>query len=75
LTSGGFWERPETVDRFASRDPDHRLQRLIGEYGRPAAIRALDLGCAGGRNTVLLAQRGFDVRALDASSAMVERTR
>jgi SAM-dependent methyltransferase len=75
LTTDAFWEQPETVERFASRDPDHRLQKLIGEYERPAAIRALDLGCAGGRNAVLLAQHGFDVRALDASSAMVERTR
>ena len=35
----------------------------------------LDLGCAGGRNTVLLAERGFDVEALDASPAMVAKTR
>ena len=30
----------------------------------------LDLGCAGGRNTVLLAERGFDVWAVDASDAV-----
>src|SRR5690606_29392878 len=39
------------------------------------ATRVLDLGCAGGRNTVLLVERGFDVWAIDASPAMVERTR
>lgn len=70
-----FWERPEVVEQFASRAPDHRLARLIEEYARPAATRVLDLGCAGGRNTVLLAEHGFDVWAVDASAAMVERTR
>ena len=70
-----FWERAEVVEQFASRAPDHRLARLIEEYERPPATRVLDLGCAGGRNTVLLAERGFDVWAVDASAAMVERTR
>lgn len=71
----GFWEQPDVVESFAARDPDHRLVPLVAEYDRPADVRVLDLGCAGGRNTVLLAQRGFDVRALDTSHAMVERTR
>lgn len=70
-----FWERPEVVEQFASRAPDHRLLRLVEEYARPEATRVLDLGCAGGRNTLLLAERGFDVWAVDASRAMVERTR
>lgn len=73
--SESFWERPEVVDQFAAREPDHRLARLIEEYDQPAATRVLDLGCAGGRNTVLLAARGFEVQAIDASSAMVDRTR
>ncbi|MFW6206096.1 MAG: class I SAM-dependent methyltransferase [Gemmatimonadota bacterium] len=73
--SDEFWEDPERVERFAERDPDHRLVALVEEYGDPGAVRVLDLGCAGGRNTVFLAERGFDVWALDASAAMVERTR
>lgn len=70
-----FWERPEVVEQFASRAPDHRLVPLLDEYARPEATRVLDLGCGGGRNTVLLAERGFDVWALDGSVAMVKRTR
>jgi SAM-dependent methyltransferase len=69
-----FWEQSEVVEQFAVREPDHRLARLADEYG-PSATRVLDLGCAGGRNTVFLAERGFDVWATDASAAMVERTR
>lgn len=70
-----FWERAEQVEKFADREPDHRLRDLLAAVDDPASFSVLDLGCAGGRNTELLARRGFDVRALDASAAMVEETR
>jgi SAM-dependent methyltransferase len=70
-----FWESPENVSRFAAREPDVRLGELLREYPNPSAVRVLDLGCAAGRNAVLLAQNGFDVEALDASAAMVAKTR
>jgi SAM-dependent methyltransferase len=70
-----FWERPEMVERFAARDPDHRLARLAALYARPSVARALDLGCAGGRNAIFLTRLGFDVTALDSSRAMVAETR
>jgi SAM-dependent methyltransferase len=70
-----FWEDPERVDRFALKEPDHRLVELVRRYPDPARTAVLDLGCAGGRNAELLAQLGFEVHALDASRAMVERTR
>lgn len=73
--SGSFWDSAENVERFAARQPDVRLAQLLGEYPDPSRIRVLDLGCAAGRNTVLLAERGFDVEAIDASPAMVARTR
>jgi SAM-dependent methyltransferase len=70
-----FWESPEAVKRFANRDPDVRLLGLLDEYVEPGRVRILDLGCAAGRNTVVLAERGFDVLAVDSSVAMVKRTR
>ncbi|HSJ13414.1 MAG TPA: class I SAM-dependent methyltransferase [Longimicrobiales bacterium] len=70
-----YWERDEVVREFAARAPDHRLLELIERYADPRAVRVLDIGCAAGRNTVLLAERGFDVHALDASAAMVAETR
>ena len=48
---------------------------LLGEHADPSRVRVLDLGCAGGRNAVVLAERGFDLEALDASTAMVAKTR
>ncbi len=70
-----FWESPENVERFAAREPDVRLARLVQSFPDPRAVRVLDLGCAGGRNAVFLARRGFDVWAVDASEAMVAETR
>jgi SAM-dependent methyltransferase len=51
------------------------LTELLPEYREPSAVKVLDLGCAAGRNAVLLAEKGFDVEALDASSAMAAKTR
>lgn len=71
----GFWERPEQVERFRERPPDHRLEALLAEHPAGEHLRLLDLGTAGGRNAELALRRGCDVVALDASAAMVEATR
>ena len=71
----GFWEDPEVVAMFAAREPDLRLRTLAALFAHPPAVRVLDVGCAGGRNTVFLARSGFDVSAVDASEAMVAETR
>jgi SAM-dependent methyltransferase len=73
-STSGRWNDPDRVEEFARRDPDHRLAELVKEIDSPASTRVLDLGCAGGRNAVFLLDRGFDVEALDAAPAMVERT-
>lgn len=70
-----FWEQPEQVERFANRPPDERLLALLPTYAEPERTRVLDLGCAGGRNTVVLAERGFDFWAVDNSRAMTEHCR
>ncbi len=73
--SSSYWDSAENVERFAAREPDLRLTELVGEYPDPSITRVFDLGCAGGRNAVFLAEKGFDVEALDASPAMVAKTR
>ena len=70
-----FWEEPEQVQRFAEKESDHRLAELLGSFPEPGQTRVLDLGCASGRNTVLLAKSGFDFYALDNSAPMIEKTR
>jgi AmmeMemoRadiSam system protein A len=73
--SDPFWESAEAVERFAARQPDVRLLELLDKYPDPSEIRVLDMGCAAGRNTEVLAARGFDLYAVDSSAAMVARTR
>ncbi len=70
-----FWESVETVEKFTGKEPDVRFQELLAGYSDPGRIRVLDVGCAAGRNTVIAAERGFDVFAIDSSEAMVARTR
>jgi len=69
------WEDPERVEEFAAKPPDHRLVALVEAEEEPGRLRALDLGCAGGRNAVFLVEHGVDLQATDGSRAMVERTR
>jgi len=71
----GYWEDPAQVTRFAQLEADQRLAALLPSFADPPRTRVLDLGCAGGRNAVLLAASGFDVHALDAAAAMVAHTR
>jgi SAM-dependent methyltransferase len=75
MNDSNFWEAEERVERFAAREPDRRLLALVERHSVPSRVRVLDIGCAGGRNTELLAARGFDVFAVDSSRAMVRRTR
>ena len=70
-----FWEEPKQVERFADKEPDHRLGQLLELFDEPQLIRVLDLGCASGRNTDLLAHAGCDFHALDSSAPMIEKTR
>lgn len=70
-----FWESQEAVERFTEKQPDVRLLELLRAHTVPDQVRVLDIGCAAGRNTVVLAERGFDVFAMDRSTAMVSRTR
>jgi SAM-dependent methyltransferase len=69
------WEDPEIVAEFVTREPDHRLAELLDATEDLSRLRALDLGCAGGRNAELLARKGCSVLAVDLSPAMVDATR
>lgn len=66
-----YWKDPHRVKGFASKAVDKRLEDLLKNYSSPSHVRILDLGCAGGRNTIFLAEQGFDLWAVDFSGPMV----
>lgn len=45
------------------------------ESGRISPCRAIDLGCGMGSNAVFLAQRGFEVTAVDFASSAIQKAR
>lgn len=69
-----YWNERHASATFSDVPADWLLeQRGLLESQRPG--RALDIACGGGRNTLLLAELGFEVDALDISDVAVERLR
>ncbi len=69
-----FWDRfyaDRSADRpFFAPKPDENLVSYL-DRGILSPSRALDLGCGPGRNAIHLAAAGFEVDAVDLSSAAV----
>lgn len=50
------------------------LEKLLNQYGCPGN-RLLDLGCGTGNITIPLAQKGFDITAVDLSAEMLQQAK
>jgi len=61
-----FWEKPI---------PTEELIEFIEERSYPPNVRAIDLGCGEGRDSIYLAKRGFDVTAVDISCSAIKRAK
>lgn len=71
-----FWNDPEMVAYFAAKPADPIIVERLNELDVSSGnLRALDLGCGGGRHSELLASRGFDVTSVDINPAMLEATK
>ncbi|MER6754881.1 class I SAM-dependent methyltransferase [Micromonospora echinofusca] len=71
--TGDYWNRPDVVTTFATASPPGYLADIVPQGG-PGAV-ALDVGCGGGRNLPLLAERGYRVVGIDLHAEMVLRAR
>jgi SAM-dependent methyltransferase len=67
------WELPETVRGFVESPPNATLMRFAEKERarRSSTPRLLDLGCGAGRNSLPLAQQGWDVIGVDTSAPML----
>lgn len=70
---GFYADRSRPVPFFVAK-PDENLVSCV-ERGLSSGGRALDLGCGPGRNALYLAERGFEVDAVDLSPAAVDWAR
>ncbi len=75
MSKDDVWNSPERVRQFSEMTPDVHLAALLERYDDCGELRALDVGCAGGRNTEILAGAGCDFYAVDTAHAMVAATR
>ncbi len=66
-----IWETEEMVDRFRNKDPDKDLLTALESGPTPGDACALDLGCAAGRNSIVLAEARFKTFAVDSSASML----
>ncbi|MGE6752823.1 class I SAM-dependent methyltransferase [Rossellomorea sp. NPDC071047] len=65
-----FSDRDKSVPIFVNA-PDENLVSYV-ETGRISAGKVLELGCGPGRNSIYLAEQGFDVDAVDLSKTSLD---
>ncbi len=63
-------KRYQEIDQLWIRQPDPSLVKFVGPL---TPGKALDLGCGEGRNSIYLAQIGWNVTAVDFSDVALER--
>jgi len=61
-----FWEEPL---------PTESLVRFLRSFHRTKGLRAVDMGCGEGRDSIFLVKKGFNVTAIDVSRSAVKRAK
>jgi SAM-dependent methyltransferase len=61
------WEEIYGKGELLERDPHPEIAKVAELFEKSGIKRILDLGSGGGRHTVYLAERGFDVYGLDSA--------
>jgi len=70
-----FDRAAELYQRARPEYPDELYDRLVGVTGLAAGARVLEVGCATGKATRPLAQRGFRITCLEPGRALAEAAR
>jgi tellurite methyltransferase len=67
-----FKEKPESIQEKENeiyekyeKSPHMEVSRVVEYMNKETSKTALDVGCGGGRNSILLAENGFTVDAVD----------
>jgi len=70
-----FWNNLSNVSDFGNKEPAKFLFNYFSGLSEKKNIKVLDIGCGGGRNTVMLIKLGFDVFSCDLHEEMVNFTK
>ncbi len=70
-----YWNSSDIITEFANAAAPAYWKEFFEVMESKDKISVLDLGCGGGRNTVMLAKMGFRISACDLHVGMVETTR
>ena len=70
--AGTTWSAPGTVAGFAQSPPNATLMAFAGSEILRGGPWALDVGCGAARNTVPLAQLGWNVLGIDLARPMIQ---
>lgn len=72
-----FWNNRDIVKYFSNKPADYRIKERLEKINQAerVSMRALDLGCGGGRHTELLANLGFQTYAIDPNPVMLQSTK
>jgi ubiquinone/menaquinone biosynthesis C-methylase UbiE len=73
--SESFWNNTRQVFDFGNKDPAKFLVDYFSRLSEENEKKVLDIGCGGGRNTIMLMNLGFDVFACDLHKEMVLYTK
>lgn len=71
-SDGSPWSAPGTVAGFEHSPPNAVLMRFAQQELERGGRCVLDLGCGAGRNSVPLAQMGWEVTGIDDSRPMLD---
>lgn len=71
-----FWNNRDIVKYFSDKPADHRIKERLEKINQAEreSMKALDLGCGGGRHTDLLVNLGFQTYAIDPNPVMLHAT-
>ncbi len=64
------WDERYASGKYSSAEPHKLLVEIADRIKKPA--KALDLACGTGRNAIYLAEKGWQVTAVDNSSVAIE---
>lgn len=74
MAGGGSWIWDSVTAEFWS-EPSEDVYYLVARWKKSGRRRVLDLGCGMGRHSLLFAEHGFEVTALDLSESGLRKLR